>query len=182
MRVFTAVPVPESLQEEIIVSTASLRGRYPRLKWVSQQALHITLNFLGEIEEETAPQILDTMKAVKPAFNSFSLEFRGLGVFPRRGPARVVYLEPQRGIQQCQKLQQALARQLAVYAPPERKKFKPHLTIARVKSHTDWPEPENEGANIAFSFTVQRVVLYKSILKPDGAHYEEVGAITAQIS
>jgi 2'-5' RNA ligase len=173
MRVFTAVPIPESLQGEIILSTASLRGRYPKLKWVSQQAIHITLNFLGEIEEETAPQVLDAMETVKQSFNSFDLEFRGLGVFPRCGPARVVYLEPQRGIQQCQKLQQALARQLAVYAPPERKKFKPH---------TDWPEPENGGTNITFGFTVQRIVLYKSILKPDGAHYEEVGAVTAQIT
>ena len=182
MRVFTAVPLPEALQEDIILSTASLRGRYPKLKWVSQQALHITLNFLGEIEEEKAPQVLSAMEAVKPAFNSFDLEFRGLGVFPQRGPARVVYLEPQRGIQQCQKLQQALARQLVVYASPERKKFKPHLTIARVKPHTDWPEPETEGIDIAFGFTVQRVVLYKSILKPDGAHYEEVGAVTARVT
>ena len=182
MRVFTAVPIPESLQEEIILSTAALRGRYPKLRWVSQQALHITLNFLGEIEEKTVPQVLDAMEAVRPSFNSFDIEFKGLGVFPRRGPARVLYLEAQRGIQQCQKLQQALARQLAVYAPPERKKFRPHLTIARVKPHTDWPEPENEGTDIALGFTVQRVALYKSILKPEGAHYEEVGAVTARIT
>lgn len=182
MRVFTAVPIPESLQEKIILNTAALRGRYPTLKWVSQQALHITLNFLGEIEEETVPRVLDAMEAVRPSFNSFDLEFKGLGVFPRRGPARVVYLEPQRGVPQCQKLQQDLARQLSDYAPPERKKFKPHLTIARVRPHTDWPEPENEGTDIAVGFTVQRVVLYKSILTPEGAHYEEVGAVTARIT
>ncbi|MDZ7793845.1 MAG: 2'-5' RNA ligase family protein [Spirochaetia bacterium] len=93
-----------------------------------------------------------------------------------------MYLVPQGGIQQCQKLQQDLAGHLTDYAPPERKKFKPHLTIARVKPHTDWPDPETEGTNIAFGFTVQRVVLYKSILKPNGAHYEEVGAVTAQIT
>ncbi|MDZ7793846.1 MAG: RNA 2',3'-cyclic phosphodiesterase [Spirochaetia bacterium] len=97
MRVFTAVPIPESLQEKIILSTASLRGRYPKLKWVSQQALHITLNFLGEIEEEAVPQVLDAMEAVKPSFNSFDLDFRGLGVFPRRGPARVHLFSTARG-------------------------------------------------------------------------------------
>jgi RNA 2',3'-cyclic 3'-phosphodiesterase len=180
MRIFTAIPLPSELQEQIILDTAPLRGRYPKLKWVSQQALHITLNFLGEIEDAKVPQVLEAMEAVRPRFTQFRLEFSGLGVFPRRGPARVVFLEPQQGIQECRELQRALSGQMAAFAAPERKKFKPHLTLARVKQNTDWPKPEDEGRDIRVGFTVRRVVLYKSILRPEGAHYAEVGELTAE--
>ena len=179
MRVFTAIPVPDTLREKIILDTASLRGRYPDLKWVSQQALHITLNFLGEIEAERVPQVLKSMQMVQPLFKQFRLEFDGLGVFPRRGPARVVYLDPQSGIRECRELQQALSGHLSAFSAPERKKFRPHLTLARVKQNTDWPKPEEEGRDIHIGFTVQRIVLYKSTLCPEGAHYEEVGEVTA---
>jgi len=180
MRVFTAIPIPKPLQEQIVLDTAPIRGRYPQLKWVSQGALHITLNFLGEIEDEKIPQVLQTMELIQPVFRSFSLEFKGLGVFPRRGPARVVFLEAQEGIQECRELQKALARGLTRFSAPERRKFKPHLTLARVKHTTDWPDPENEGHDISVGFEVDRIVLYKSILKPEGPQYEEVGAVTAQ--
>ncbi len=179
MRVFTAIPIPETLQEKIILDTAPLRGRYPGLKWVSQQALHITLNFLGEIEAERVPKVLEQMQLIKPMFKAFRLEFSGLGVFPRRGPARVVFLNPQSGIEECRNLQRTLSGHLAAFAPPERKKFKPHLTLARVKSQSEWPDPDEEGRNMQVGFTVQRVVLYKSILRPEGAYYEEVGEVTA---
>lgn len=180
MRIFTAIPLPEALREQIILDTAPLRGRYPDLKWVSQQALHITLNFLGEIEDAKVPRVLQAMEMVRPLFRQFRLEFSGLGVFPRRGPARVVFLDPQQGIRECRELQRALSGRLAAFAAPERKKFKPHLTLARVKQNADWPKPEDEGQNLRIGFTVQRIVLYKSILRPEGALYEEVGDIAAE--
>lgn len=179
MRTFTAIPIPETLQEKLILDTAPLRGRYPGLKWVSQQALHITLNFLGEVEAEKLPQVLQSMYRIKPLFRAFRLEFKGLGVFPRRGPARVVFLDPQTGIEECRELQRALSGQLSAFAPPERKKFKPHLTLARVKAQSAWPAPDAEGRDIQIGFTVQRIVLYKSTLRPEGAHYDEVGEVTA---
>ena len=180
MRVFTALPVPEALQEKIILDTAALRGKYPKLKWVSQQALHITLNFLGEIEENKIPQVLQALEMVKPVFKSFRMEFKGLGVFPRKGPARVVFLEPRAGVQECRDVQRQLSRYLSAFAPPERKKFKPHLTLARVKQNTDWPDPDLEGVDISLGFTVNRIVLYKSVLKPEGAQYEEIGEVSAE--
>ena len=178
MRIFTAIPMPDALQEQIIFDTAPLRGRYPRLKWVSQQALHITLNFLGEIEANKVPDVLQTMQMIRPVFKEFRLEFCGLGVFPRRGPARVVFLNPQSGIEPCRELQRALSEHLSVFATPDRKKFKPHLTLARVKPQSDWPNPETEGLDIQAGFTVERIVLYKSTLRPEGAYYEEVGEVT----
>ncbi len=180
MRVFTALPLPEALQEKIILDTAALRGKYPHLKWVSQQALHITLNFLGEIEEDSIPQVMQAIEKVKPVFQGFRMEFKGLGVFPRKGPARVVFLQPHTGVQECRDLQRQLSGYLSAFAPPERKKFKPHLTLARVKQNTGWPNPDQEGLDISLGFTVNRIVLYKSILKPEGAHYEEIGEVAAE--
>ncbi len=179
MRVFTAIPIPEDEQSRIVAQTAALRGGYPNLRWVRQDALHITLNFLGEVDETRIPEVLEAMQLLKEGFRPYMLSFRGLGTFPKRGPARVVYLSVEEGSDPSIRLQRELAEYLRHIAGKERKRFTPHLTLARVKNDVDYPDPRREGTDITAGFTVDRIVLYRSHLHPDGARYEEIGAVEA---
>jgi 2'-5' RNA ligase len=174
MRVFTAIPLPESVRERIILQTAALRGRYPDLRWVRQEALHITLNFIGEVEEERIEELRQALQLLKGRAEAFPLSFRGLGTFPKRGPARVLYLAVDEGAERTVHIQKELARGLQHLAGKERKRFTPHLTLARVKNSADYPDPQREGSEIGADFSVERVVLYRSHLQPDGARYEEL--------
>jgi 2'-5' RNA ligase len=72
-----------------------------------------------------------------------------------------------------------LAGFLQHIAGKERKRFRPHLTLARVKNSAEHPDPDQEGTDISADFTVDRVVLYRSHLHPEGARYEEIGAVEA---
>jgi 2'-5' RNA ligase len=179
MRLFTAIPMPEEVQEDIILQTAGLRGRYPDLRWVRQDALHITLNFLGEVEEQRLPEVREAFEQLRGGFRAYRLSFRGLGTFPKRGPARVLYLAVEEGSEPSVRLQRQLAGFLQGFAGKERKRFTPHLTLARVKNSASHPDPAAEGTDIRAGCNVDRVVLYRSHLHPDGARYEELDAVKA---
>ena len=173
MRVFIALPVPEAEKDDLILQTAGLRARYPELKWIGSQGLHITLNFLGEIEERMLPFLRTTMESAAMRMETFDLSLRGLSSFPRKGPPRVIFVPVIDGARSCIELQHRLSDTLESHFPRERRRFTPHLTLARVKSGRA-PDPERESQDIGVNYRVDRVVLYRSVLTPRGAFYEEL--------
>lgn len=172
MRLFVALPVPEEMQEKIIAETAVLRGRYPELKWVRQDALHLTLSFLGEMEEESVESIHEAMRVAAAKVEAFDMEFRGIGTFPARGRPRVVYLALERGAEAADRLSRELTGALGSLAEKDGKRFTPHLTLARVKKKGKTPDPEREGIDLRFAFTSEKLVLYRSHLSSKGARYD----------
>ncbi|MGC9311801.1 MAG: RNA 2',3'-cyclic phosphodiesterase, partial [Sediminispirochaetaceae bacterium] len=101
MRLFIALPTPDRAAESILLDTAVLRGKYPDLKWVRQDALHLTLAFLGEVEEENLEAIYRAMDAAGRMQEPFRLRYAGLGTFPRRGMPRVLFLPVTEGGREC---------------------------------------------------------------------------------
>ena len=174
MRLFTALPLPEELRQQVVLDTAVFRGRYPQLKWVGMDALHITLNFLGEVDEAQLDGIIAAIKRSVEGCVSYPLTLNGFGRFPRGGSPRVVYLAVQEGFDESRQLQQRLAGGLHPLVHLERRRFIPHLTLARVKNGAACPDPAREGGNLYFTFPALRVVLYRSHLSAGGAQYQEL--------
>lgn len=179
-RLFVAVDVPEDLRELAAARAAGLKSEFPGLRvgWERPEKMHLTLKFLGD----TAPEMLaDVRAAVRRAARDtgrFGLTLGGTGVFPGRKRARVLWLgvgDPDGALNALwQKLEARLA---AVGVERERREFRPHLTIARLR------EPARSGELVGrhlgtdfepVGFEVSRIVLCESVLKPTGSVYGAV--------
>lgn len=174
MRLFIAIPVPEDVRDRILVDTAEMRGRYPDLKWTGRDAYHLTLSFLGETEEKMVEPIREAMDKAATNNKTFEMELAGIGSFPKKGPPRVLYVPVVKGFDETKRLHGSLVRALGDLGPQERKKFTPHLTLARIKGKKESPDPRENGNGLHFSFTCSKLVLYRSHLHPEGARYEVI--------
>lgn len=136
MRVFTGIPLPPECKDRLRKAIHRHREFCPGLRWIQPQGAHITLKFLGEVADERLPEVLDCLREIR--FAPFALRLGGVGFFPEKGPPKVLWL----GLAQGQKEISELAAQVEnMLAPlgfkPDKKKYRPHLTLARVKNAQD---------------------------------------------
>ena len=176
MRTFVAVDLDERLKTRFTDLINSLDTGHRSIRWVNRQRMHITLKFLGEISESQRYDIESVLKRVTEKHSSILLHFRGAGTFPLNSKnPRVLWV----GLDKNEKLlslQQDIEDELAGLGfPKENRLFRPHLTLGRVKKRsqiqtvvTRLNQYRNEFFGDSF---VDKVLYYRSTLKPDGAEY-----------
>ena len=177
MRCFIAIDVPPDVREAAARAQEALRAAGADVKWTSSDSLHVTLKFLGELDEEALDVVRGRLASEVPARPRFRLRFRGMGAFPERGQPRVIWAGCEGDVEALGEVARA-AEEAGTSAgvEPESRPFSPHLTLGRVKSPRNvkalqaalpgWRDAEFGGAD------VEAVVLYKSTLRPQGALYE----------
>ncbi len=183
IRCFVAIPLPGEVLAQIGEVSSQLRklsldARFPR-----PEAIHLTLKFLGNVQESAIPDILKTMKERVCEYQPFEVSVRKAGAFPQLANPRVVWLgvEPE---EELSKLQSSVEIGLVELGfEKEKRRFSPHLTLARVKSRHMIANLmhylELHGSKIELgSFLVRTVVLYRSELRPNGAVYSRLGSAT----
>lgn len=175
MRLFIAVELAEAIRERLSAAQERLRRCPCGVKWVKPELMHLTLKFLGEVEEAAIAGIGAAIAAAAQGVSPFDLTVAGLGAFPERGAPRVLWA----GIQDngsLALLNRRLEEGLAPLGfPPEGRPFSPHLTIGRVK------EPRGAGALRGVldreraaefgSCRVEEIILMLSVLSPAGPTY-----------
>jgi RNA 2',3'-cyclic 3'-phosphodiesterase len=171
MRIFVAIDIPEEAREsieEIKSDFKPLRG----LRFVEKDNIHITLKFLGEVDEEIIPDMISALEHVK--VKPFKLSISKMGVFPNENNMRVLWVdaEPAEPLSE-------LKRRIDVALPGARDDhpFKNHITIARIT--TTEPEAMRKINELVMKksvekkeFTVRKFMLYSSKLTPEGPVYE----------
>jgi 2'-5' RNA ligase len=179
-RLFVAVDVDESTRQAIASIGSILRdtvarglGR-ARVTWVHSDRLHLTLEFLGEVDEgadERARQTLEEPIPVAP----FALRFAGLGLFPDAGSPRVLWLGIADGATPLRRIHAELCRRLGDLAKAEAE-FNPHLTLARFRDRVPRRQLEETLSMrvCAGPCAIDRVTLYESCLSPRGSTYTRV--------
>lgn len=167
IRLFTALSLPVTVRNRL----SDLQGGVPGARWIDPEEMHITLRFIGEVDENIAHDIDDTLSALRaPAFR---LSLAGLGEFGGRQP-HALWAAVTRNdalVHLVQKIETAL-RRLGLEA--EARKYTPHVTLARLKNAS----PERIAAFIAhhnlFStedFEINSFTLFSSHLAGGGSHY-----------
>ncbi len=135
MRIFAALELPGDTLEKIGRWQKPLMDAYPSLKWVRTELMHLTLRFFGDVDRGTLDRVRSVMDRWRPGPLSF--EISSLGTFGRRGETSVYWLGGEFP-PEVQKIALVLGNIPDEKGLVSRRKFKPHLTVAR-RRHGDCP-------------------------------------------
>ena len=175
MRVFIAVELPHEIRKALGDVQRQLRPLTDTARWVSPDSIHITLKFIGEVPEKRIEDIDAALTGL--TWKPFLVTVHGVGFFPGTRSPRVFWAGMEAPTMQ------GLAEQLDTRMEcqgfeKEKRAFRPHITLARardtrIESALVTGAAEYEEHDFG-SFTVDRVFLIKSTLKPSGAEYEKL--------
>jgi len=167
-RLFVAIPLPDSLREEL----AALYEPLPGVAWTRPEQLHLTLRFLGDIETPLGASAGLALERVR--VEPFILPVGGTGAFPPRGAPRVLWAGVGQGHPRLHQLRQQIDDALlAAGLALDVRSFQPHATLARVRAEAA-PEAVRQFLRRhrdfeAAPFRVDQFRLYASELRPAGA-------------
>lgn len=177
MRAFLAIVPPRAVREAIEKVRDPLRDLAPGGRWVHPSLWHLTLKFLGEVEDDLVPAVSDLVGAAVADIDAFDMALGGTGLFPSPDRPRVLWVGCTQGAEPFTQIAELVDEALdGLGFEPEDKLAKPHMTIARFRSpHEAGELPAHIGPGEAIdSFVVEEVVLMKSVLRPRGPDYTVV--------
>jgi 2'-5' RNA ligase len=138
MRLFVAVEIGAPVRRAALATIDELRERTARLAprarmtWLTDERLHITVRFIGHVDDARGEAIRIALEAPLDA-PSFDLTVEGIGAFPPRGAPRVFWAGLTAGREGLLRLERSVSARLAELVPAEDRPYAPHLTLARVK-------------------------------------------------
>jgi 2'-5' RNA ligase len=177
MRTFIAIDIGEEvaaniggLQNEIC---GYLDPKQDGIKWVDPELIHLTLKFLGEVDDDQIAKICTVAERVAAGFDRFSVEVEKVSSFGR--PPRVLWIGMKEGDLMCRLQADIDARLAQMGFEIDEKKFVPHLTLCRVKDFGVGKElkriiPGFKGFS-AGKINVKSISVYKSELTKTGPQY-----------
>jgi 2'-5' RNA ligase len=167
-RLFAAIELPDPVKDQLMVLGAGLPGA----KWRKRDQLHLTLRFIGEVHGGVARDIDEALARVHAP--DFSIALRGIGHFGDRKRPRILWtgVDSNEAVRFLnERIERALIR---IGLEPERRKFKPHVTIAKLSGTRMHQVEHFEAQHMAFEtapFRVEKFTLFSSFLASDGAIY-----------
>ncbi len=177
MRVFCAVELPAEVRQRAAEHAARLRERFKevRASWPRAENLHLTLKFLGEIEENRVALLRGAAARAAEESQPFELTVEGAGAFPPRGAPRVLWLGVEDGTGGLARLHSRLEAECAAAGfEREERPFHPHLTLARLRAPQGarpLAQFHQETGFPAAQFPVTELVVMLSELGPGGSRY-----------
>jgi len=178
VRLFTAIRIPLAQRETLL----GIMGGLPHVRWQRDDQLHLTLRFIGDVDEDKAKEIRLILSTIQ--FLPISVRIKGVGIFgPARKP-RMVWAgienpDPVKALQE--KITNTL-RRLAI--EPQERKYKPHVTLARVNGNNGDKLNLflNHYSGLALEpFEGKDFVLYKSHLSHTGSQYQVIDSYPAGV-
>jgi RNA 2',3'-cyclic 3'-phosphodiesterase len=172
MRLFLAINLPQELKSEVGQLIKELND--PGLKKVSPENLHITMKFLGEVDEKQADKIKQNLGEIKT--QPFKISLAGIGFFPGENYPKVVWIGLDEGRQELISLQREIDSRMSDLGFKKEKIYEPHLTIARVKFLKDKKKLIEETGRIEIkqTFEARSLDLMESFLSQKGPEYKIV--------
>jgi RNA 2',3'-cyclic 3'-phosphodiesterase len=181
IRAFIAVEIAAPIIANIAAAANQLRADIEAIRWVAPNNTHLTLKFLGAIDETQVEPIAAALSSGLRPFPPCTINAKGLGVFPNIKRPRVLWV----GLLGSELI--TLAEQVELALAPlgfsrEERGFTPHLTIGRwrqgVRATATLPHIVDQWRDFDFGWcTIGEVVLFQSVLKPQGAIYTRLKVV-----
>ncbi len=166
MRLFVAIDLPETIKKELTGISFGLPGA----RWVPLDQLHLTVRFIGEVDGGLFDDIRSGLEQVEAS--EFLLTLKGLGHFPPRKDPRVLWVGMEKNDALLALRKKVDSVLVGCGLAPEKRKFSPHITLARLKKTPLQRVTRFLAGNALFSlpdFSVTRFYLYSSVLTSKGA-------------
>ena len=173
MRAFIAIELPEYIKKEVDRLIKQEQKKELPIKWIGFENLHITLKFLGEIDESMKEKITPILKKISGEFSSSDISLSGIGCFPHPGRPRVLWIGVKQGARMLADIACEIDKSLYPLGFKEEKRFHSHLTIGRIKKHCRVDDILTREIETE-AFSVDSVTLFSSVLKPTGPTYQVV--------
>ncbi len=174
MRGFIAIEVPADVRSKLAEIQERLKQSGAEVRWVAPENIHLTLKFMGSVDEELIDDITAVMKKSVAGSTAWTAEVKGVGSFPSARKPRVVWVGVADEDGKLQEVHRKLDRGLRRLAVPEEsRRYHPHLTLGRVKRDTFSLVQAIDSLNeleVGW-LSVESLTLFQSHLKPDGAVY-----------
>ena len=173
MRVFVAVEISdlEILKNiQTLQDALKINGKPTRI-----DQIHFTLQFLGEVDGQKCEQVKNILKNLE--FSPFELSLQGVGAFPNFKNPRVIWIGCNKsGADNLSSIAREITNNLAGLGFEKDKKFKPHLTIFRVKKKINDISSDINGVDETEFGTqvISKIKLKKSVLSPEGPEYSDL--------
>jgi 2'-5' RNA ligase len=172
-----AVELDPSAAGPIARLIEQLRSEVSNVRWTRPDQLHVTLKFLGDIDNRELPRLCAILREVCAECEPFTAKLRGIGTFPKNKPPRVIWASITEGTEAFRELYTRLERQLAELGiPREGRAYTPHLTLGRVGRGADLDQLQSalEVASQQLSATldVSELLLYSSTREREGIIYD----------
>lgn len=179
IRSFIAIDLPEATRQGLAAVQEQLKQSRARVRWVKVSSIHLTLKFLGNIHPDQVNDIAETAALVFRNEHPLTLYAEGLGAFPSQRKPRVIWVGLQGQVERLGRIQARLEKVLQPLGfAPEKRPFRPHLTIGRVKDRRELQSLVDAMTTLDMepcnSFDADEIILYKSDLRPTGAIYTKL--------
>ena len=166
-RIFTGLEIPAEIGQEL----GMMRGGLPGARWIDPENYHLTLRFIGDVDDETAREVAWLLAQVRRT--EFELRLDGLTSFGGRRPrALVATLAPTRSLMELQAEHERLMQRVGL--EPEGRKYTPHVTLARLRTTSSQQVADYLAARALLQlppFKVARFVLFSSRASVGGGPY-----------
>ena len=158
----------------LYVETKSLRDKYPALRWVVPANYHVTVQFLGDLNERDVARVCGVMDSF-PRLSAADLTVARMTTFPHRGPPKTIVAGLSSGSERCKQLRDLFASKVPEYL--DERNYVPHITLARVPRRVPSPRLEMPLPDLNTMFTASSLVLFESVLRPHGPIYRCVHSL-----
>jgi 2'-5' RNA ligase len=176
IRLFVALIIPEEIKKRIVLVRKQVYPAADNLKWEEDSQIHLTLKFIGEVKEDLVEAIkhelnfLENLTSIDCTVSKFGFFFN------EKNEPRILWLGLKMDESVYTIVDELNQRLFKFSIPVEKRKFKAHLTLMRVKEKvtTDFIEKFSSAEFPKIDFAANEIVLMQSTLSPQGSTYKEV--------
>ena len=182
IRAFIAVEIDSPNKQKLSELIALFKKTDTDVKWVNENQMHLTLKFLGNIEEIKVQEVSRALESIIKDFKKFTISFSKIGAFPNINKPRVVWVAIDEGKGTLKLLADKIESRLEkIGFEKEKREFKAHLTLGRVKSLKNISQLteviQKTGFQSQDKIKISALILFQSTLAPKGAIYAPLAEI-----
>ncbi len=181
IRSFLAFELPSEIKKQIIAVSKELKKTALPVRWVKTENIHLTILFLGSVDEDAISDIEEKVNVVVRGFSAFKIKLNAVGTFPHWKRPRVIWIGLDGDIGKLSNFRNDLQEKLKILGfIPEKRPFQPHLTLGRFKRSLDRDADIQRILDSRYHtlnselYYLDELVLYKSDLKPEGPVYTKM--------
>lgn len=179
MRAFIALKIPE---DPSLIGPIEELSSVGGMRVYGHKGLHITLSFIGEIEEARMPDIVNALTEAAEGIGPFDITLRGMGSFPGKNGPRIAWIGTRSNGVLEMLVEKLLDRLKAYEVEHDIKKFVPHITVGRASDGLGSPTAgsivNNYSETEFFEFICDKLTIYSSELRPEGPIHKAISHIT----